>query len=161
MSEDTYPDPSYNKVFETLVEGRDDLVGLVAYALYKWHKREWLLRLRGQREPMPSDEEAFLATVFADLDSYKERAKKALVQYGEAYVDDVRPQIAVEAIEGRISDVALRVEKSGAWTKQIGVGVVSSIVTTALLVLVAIGVQASGIDFIDFIRAFDNHHIVK
>lgn len=78
-----------------------------------------------------------------------------MAEYGEGYVEDVRRQIAVEAIEGRISEAALRVENSGKWTKQIVAGVASSIITTALLVLVAIGVQAAGIDFIDFIRAFE------
>src|SRR3546814_8689464 len=54
------PDPGereYNRIFEMLVTASDDLVGLVAYALYKRHKRDWLLALRSKREPTPEDAE--------------------------------------------------------------------------------------------------------
>jgi hypothetical protein len=144
--------PRYNKVFETLVSGREDLVGLIAYALYKWHKREWLLRLREKREPTGSDEEAFLATVFADIDSYGERAKEVLAKYGEVYVEDARPQIERQAIQGRMEDAAERVERAGHWGRQIVTGVASSVATTVVFVLLAIGLQAAGIDLIDILN---------
>ena len=74
--------PTYNPVFEKLVTDSDDLVGLVAYALYKDHKRRWLFRLRETlREPTESDEQAFLASVQADLESYRDRANDAIVAY--------------------------------------------------------------------------------
>src|SRR3546814_15200792 len=80
------PDPGereYNRIFEMLVTASDDLVGLVAYALYKRHKRDWLLALRSKREPTPEDAEAFLTTVVPSLDSYRERARVALVERAE------------------------------------------------------------------------------
>src|SRR3546814_19506040 len=89
-----------------LVTASDDLVGLVAYALYKRHKRDWLLALRSKREPTPEDAEAFLTTVVTSLDSYRERARVALVEYGSGYVEDARPQTAIEAHEGRLAEAA-------------------------------------------------------
>src|SRR3546814_15750943 len=74
----TTPDPGereYNRIFEMLVTASDDLVGLVAYALYKRHKRDWLLALRSKREPTPEDAQAFLTTVVTSLHSYRERAR--------------------------------------------------------------------------------------
>ena len=154
----TAPDPGereYNRVFEMLVTDSDDLVGLVAYALYKRHKRDWLLALRTKREPTPEDAEAFLTTVVTSLDSYRERARVALVEYGSGYVEDARPQIAVDAIEGRIAEAAAKVEESGSWLRQVGVGVTSSIITTALLLLLAVAVQAAGVDFLEYLRLFN------
>ena len=39
----------YNTVYEKLVQRDDDLIGLIAYALYKQHRRDWLIAYR-QRE---------------------------------------------------------------------------------------------------------------
>src|SRR3546814_17703337 len=85
-----------------LVTASDDLVGLVAYALYKRHKRDWLLALRSKREPTPEDAEAFLTTVVTSLDSYRARARVALVDSGSGYVEAARPPIAIRSAERRI-----------------------------------------------------------
>ncbi len=50
--------PDYNKVLEAYVDETDneiDLQGLVAYALYKRQKRDWIVRYRNAhdgRQPM-------------------------------------------------------------------------------------------------------------
>jgi hypothetical protein len=47
----------YNTVYEKLVQRDDDLIGLIAYALYKQHKRDWLIayRQREGREPSAAE----------------------------------------------------------------------------------------------------------
>ena len=39
---------SYNFIYEQLVKSEDDLVGLVAYAIYKKHKIEFITRMKGK-----------------------------------------------------------------------------------------------------------------
>lgn len=145
--------PQYNPIFERLVADPNDLAGLAAYALYKDHKRRWLLKLREKREPTKADEETFLAGVQAALDSYREQARDALVAYAEAYVSEVRGQIESDAIAGRIDSSARRIEDAGGWARQITVGVASSLVTTAVLVFLTLGAQIAGIDLLDYLSA--------
>jgi hypothetical protein len=46
-----------NSVFENLVKGDTDVVGLVAYSIYKQNKHDWLVALRRQRGREPTDVE--------------------------------------------------------------------------------------------------------
>lgn len=48
--------PGYNKAMEILLDGDDDLVGLVAYALYKQSKRDWIVSYRRQYGRPPNDD---------------------------------------------------------------------------------------------------------
>ena len=48
-----------NPVFEQLVAGDADIVGLVAYSIYKQHKRDWLIAFKQTKSRMPSEDETF------------------------------------------------------------------------------------------------------
>ena len=43
----------HNRVYDHLVEGEDDVIGLITYSLYKQDKRDWLMAWKRQhgREP--------------------------------------------------------------------------------------------------------------
>ena len=45
------PDSQYNTVYERLVLRDDDLVGLIAYALYKQRKRAWVVDFQIPEKP--------------------------------------------------------------------------------------------------------------
>lgn len=53
--------PDYNPIFEKLVDGNDDqrneLIGIVAYALYKKAKREWAMDLWNRTGRKPTEEQ--------------------------------------------------------------------------------------------------------
>jgi len=52
------PDNDRNPVFEQLVSGDSDIVGLVAYSIYKQHKRDWLIAFKHAKGRTPTDEES-------------------------------------------------------------------------------------------------------
>ena len=47
-----------NPVFEQLVAGDADIVGLVAYSIYKQHKRDWLIAFKRAKSRAPTEDEA-------------------------------------------------------------------------------------------------------
>lgn len=48
---------NYNFIYEKLVKSEDDLVGLIAYAIYKKHKIEFITRIKEEEGREPSQEE--------------------------------------------------------------------------------------------------------
>lgn len=66
----------YNFIYQRLIESNDDLVGLVAYGLYKRHKIEFITKIKEKEERDPSDEEcnAFFISSTTDSQIAKYRA---------------------------------------------------------------------------------------
>ena len=52
------PDSDRNQVFEQLVAGDADIVGLVAYSVYKQNKRDWLIAFRRVKGRVPTEDES-------------------------------------------------------------------------------------------------------
>lgn len=46
-----------NEVFTSLVSGDDDIVGLVAYSIYKQNKHDWLIAFNKQKDREPFEDE--------------------------------------------------------------------------------------------------------
>jgi hypothetical protein len=53
---------THNPMFELLVQGESDVTGLLAYALYKQNKRDWLIAFQAThgRDPDGAETEAFI-----------------------------------------------------------------------------------------------------
>ncbi len=60
--EPVLPEDRRNPMFELLVQGESDVAGLLAYALYKQNKRDWLIAFQAThgRDPAPAETEAFI-----------------------------------------------------------------------------------------------------
>ncbi|MFN3613535.1 MAG: hypothetical protein ACK4WC_03105 [Rubrimonas sp.] len=150
----TGPDgPAHNRAFDLLAGADHDVEGLLAYAYYKRHKRAWLLefqRARG-RDPDPVEVRAFAdgACVEDQLARYRQQAQNALVAYAGVYVDQAAPDIAREAVTARIEEAAGRIERQAELLPQVRVALVSTLMSTAILVVLAIGVRLMGIDLIE------------
>ena len=92
---------SYSKVYNLLVQGEDDLVGQLAYAIYKQQKIEKITRFTVQNKRPPSDEE--LASFMDNAESetqlrfYNDRAVSILKDFLEqsltAEVDEINNQL--------------------------------------------------------------------
>jgi hypothetical protein len=69
-----------NPVFALMVEGEDDITGLVAYALYKQSKRDWMMEFATRNGRSPNDEE---------IDSYilGERTPRRIATYRKLATD--------------------------------------------------------------------------
>lgn len=52
-------DPERNEVFTSLVNGDTDIVGLVAYSIYKQNKHDWLVAFNKLKSREPNEDEIF------------------------------------------------------------------------------------------------------
>ena len=95
---------SYSKVYRLLVHGEDDLVGQIAYAIYKQQKIENIARFTAVHNRLPNDEE--LASFMENAESenqrrfYNDRAVSILVDFLEkslaGKVDEIKNQLKSE-----------------------------------------------------------------
>lgn len=150
---------SKSPIFDRIIgENPDNVENLVAYALYKAHKRDWCAQFEkdNNRPPNSVDKLAFAGTAAIDsqIERYKKDAQDALGEYAGTLIDNERPYIEEEAISGRIEAAATRIESSGKFWKLVWQTVISSLLTTGILVILAFGVEIFGIDLIDSLRAF-------
>lgn len=146
-----------NPMFELLAgEDNEDIEGLVAYALYKRHKRQWAQKIRDEkhRNPTPDEEEGFaISNSTGDqCDRYRKDAQDILIGFANSFVEDQRPFIAKEAVAGELIEAAQKIRKSGSFWSLLIVGVSSTVITSVLLALLAFGTQVFGIDLIDALR---------
>jgi len=145
--------PAPNRVFDHLVEGDDDVIGLICYSLYKRDKRDWILAWRRQHdaEPTADQVEAFVAgqMTHAQRDRYRSAARQVLDAYASVAVEMEKPLIVREGIAGRVDEAVKRVESSGRWWKQFPAALLGGMLATAILVgviaiLVAFDIDIAG-----------------
>jgi hypothetical protein len=130
-------------LYDRLVEAEDDLVGLIAYALYKQHKRDWLAAFSTDTGRQPRDEEvhAFMLGEGTDkqLRGYRAQAAVVLRSYTDSVVAEERPQAIVEAVEGRIK-ASLR------WWKFIPASIAAAVLVLGALAALAYVLPMLGVD---------------
>lgn len=153
-------DARYNRVFETYVASEEDLVGLVAYALYKHRKRDWIVETKQSAGAKALDAAALdhferQMTLAQTVRDFRERAENALATYAEEYVDAQTPRIREEAISKEIFDAREGIRRSQHFWRQIFQSLIVSVVTAAVLVLLVIAAHIFGIDPIDGLRALN------
>lgn len=146
MPEQDNPTPSreYSRAFETLVEegDEDDVVGLLAYSLFKSSIRE---RVRlGQTVPIH-----LRTPTVAERDAYRGRATRILERYAEGAIAEAEPDITETARAAAKSEIITEIgsvktlvtDRTRAWPA-IGYGVAAwliSIVITVVVVLASPG----------------------
>lgn len=85
----------YNFIYEKLVEAEDDLVGLVAYGIYKRHKIEFITEIKETKMRDPNDDEC--ASFF--VSSTTESQLKKYRNDAEALLSDMVMNAAGEEIQ--------------------------------------------------------------
>ncbi|MBA1346299.1 MULTISPECIES: hypothetical protein [Rhizobium] len=104
-------------VLEFYIEGEDDLIGLLAYALYERQKRDFVLSHR-KRNAGRSPDEAELAAVNSNYlstdlrNTLRDRASQILSSYAETYVEAMEPQIRLTAVNSDALRQVRSIEKS-------------------------------------------------
>lgn len=72
----------YNSIYEQLVKSEDDLIGLIAYAIYKKHKIEFITSIKEKqgREPTTDECKIFFnaSTTESQLAKYRNDAQSIL-----------------------------------------------------------------------------------
>uniref|UniRef100_UPI003BAADCBB hypothetical protein n=1 Tax=Stappia sp. TaxID=1870903 RepID=UPI003BAADCBB len=161
----------YNRIFEFYAESNGDdldLVGLVAYALYKRQKRDWILRHQNETGARPTDSE--MAAVIGNYltedmrTTLRERAQDFLSEYGEAFAEAAEPEIVEEALNSEMvrkaeacqrsaeethARILSEVSRNGGWWRQIWASLVSAFVWTFILIVILVGAKLFGIDPLD------------
>ena len=146
----------YNEIFEKLVPDDDDLVGMIAYALYKQSKRAWLLRFVMEEGRPPTSEETFQTYVRSqgsmELGRLRTQAESLLLEYSGVVLDNERPAIRAQALETAHVDEARRlneqVERNTRWYKAILTGVISAFVYSLLLIAAVLVFTWAGVDIL-------------
>ncbi|MEM6440086.1 MAG: hypothetical protein AAF763_10390 [Pseudomonadota bacterium] len=146
-----------NPVYDLLVgDDPEDLQSLVAYALYKAHKREWAAAHRAKHGENPGAEEegAFADAVSIDrqIDAYKQGASDRLLAFANSIVEERRPEMEREAVLGRAEEAAARIESGASFWRQVWVALISTLLTTIILVVLTLAAALFGIDVIDGFR---------
>lgn len=126
---------------------------MVAYALYKRHKREWArdVRERTGSDPTPEQDAEFAGVVATEssLQRFRDSAGDMLVAFANQVVDEERPSIEEDAVPKRVETAVSSFEKSNALWRQFLVSLVTSVVTIAVLVLFTLSAGVFGIDVVD------------
>ena len=154
----------YNRIYETLVpdDRSDDLAGLIAYALYKRSKKEFVADLwqRERRKPDDSDLRQYVRYwTESRLKALQSEAQAALNAYGSAFIDSSTPEIREAAIKDEVrgirAEVAAEVRKSGewpAWRWSVVAGIAAAACYTGLLILAASIIKLAGIDLLSLLK---------
>lgn len=128
----------HNRAYEQLVSGDDDLIGLIAYALYKKDKRDFYLSWQEQHGTPPGADHvrAFTATVLTlgQQLRYRTAARDMIDAYAKTVADAEKPLIERGAVTERFEEAARKVEESVRWYRQIPAGIVAGLVFAAVLI---------------------------
>ena len=140
-----------NRVYERLVESEEDLIGLLAVGLYEQHRMDWFARLREQTgsEPTPDQSNVFLAGVLVDrqLEAYRGRASEVLARYADTVLETQLPQVAQNAVSGRLEHAVQRVERSGRFSRLLLAGFLGALLFVLLVVAGLAAARYAGVNF--------------
>ncbi len=154
-------------VFSHLIEGENDLIGIVAYSIYKQEKRDWLMRWEATHGEPPSTGEVE-AFVLANLtEGQKQRYRIAAQSVLDGYegqfsarpVDDRIPTPPASPIEtglarrietaaDRVETAAVKVRRAGWFGAQVVAGAIGAIVVALIVGGVWYGLEVSGVDIL-------------
>ncbi|MBB3166412.1 hypothetical protein E0I74_14745 [Rhizobium laguerreae] len=149
-------------VLEFYIEGEDDLIGLLAYALYERQKRDFVLSHR-KRNAGRSPDEAELAAVNSNYlstdlrNTLRDRASQILSSYAETYVEAMEPQIRLTAVNSDALRQVRNIEKSikrrlGFW-RQVRAGFAVTLLLLLLFGAAAIAAVFFQSDIVDAWKA--------
>ncbi|UEM08197.1 hypothetical protein JL101_036195 (plasmid) [Skermanella rosea] len=151
----------YNRIYESLVPetGDDDLVGMIAYALYKQSKREWLVSFEREHgvRPSQSDVDAYVRSQTQyEIKRLRSQAESMLSAYAYYVVDQETPAIRESAINNHVLDEATKtlqtVKKQGRWRHQFTAGAVGAFGYTLLLIALALILKLAGVDLLSIVE---------
>ena len=148
-------------VLEFYVEGEDDLVGLLAYALYERQKRDFVVGHR-RRNTGRSPGEAELAAInsnylSSDLRStLRSRASQILSSYADIYVEAAEPQIQIAAVNSealrQVRDIQSSLTRRSGFWRQVRVGFA---VTFLMILLLGAAIVAAVLFHSDIVDAWN------
>jgi hypothetical protein len=129
-----------NRAYDQLVSSDDDLIGLIAYALYKKDKRDFYVGWLEKHGSAPQSDhlKAFTASVLTlgQQLRYRTAARDMIDAYAKTVSDAEKPLIEKGAVTERFEQAARKVEESIRWYRQIPAGIVAGL--TFVVVFIAV-----------------------
>lgn len=133
--------PGASRTFEKLVAGEDDLVGLIAYSLYKRAKQEWSVDSRSQEE---ADKYCEIATG-AHVANLRTSAETKLNDFAQGiydqYESELRQELTREISSGLkqelLAELRGHITDRTRFLSSVAAGVVAWIVSLLITLLVA------------------------
>lgn len=128
----------YSKAFENMVNGPDDVVGLLAYALYKQTIAEDSLR---GHPPTPAQRDPGSQAVAL----FRSSAEQKLSNFAASVVEDAREGLQQTAVLDKLSDVEVKLKSHISEKTSFGMALVTNVVgwlvtlaITVIFILVAV-----------------------
>lgn len=141
---------AYNQIYNRLVNGNNDAVGMFAYAIYKQQKIAFLESIRNTRNNEPTSEEidAFHRTSMLELtiNGYREQAEALVTAFLNEALNEKIEQIQDAAKESviisHLNDIKLQVTEKRTlkgWLADVTSTVINNILTIALIGFIMFG----------------------
>lgn len=130
----------YNFIYNKLVTAEDDLVGLIAYGIYKKHKIEFITKIKEEQQREPIDEEChafFVAsTTDTQLDNYRSQAETMLSEMVGNIAREEIVNFEKEMLQNYKNEIASCVpsDKRTFWLSM-GAGVVSTLLFSFIVAI--------------------------
>lgn len=132
-----------------LVKGDNDMVGHVAYALYKRDKLAFIEKINAQKSRGPTDEELSAFIIASNLqlrsDAYRSEAEQALQTFSQEVLNDSM----IDLERKHEKDLAAELSKSRSWLRAIAESLVANLLAVAVLALIAVVVYGTRIGFVN------------
>lgn len=130
------PERGYNYIYQKIVNGPDDIVGLIAYGIYKRKKIEHIEEFRGKHGhgPCDADLQAFHEISCGHVEEYRESADQLMFQSFRAIHDSTISRMQ-EDCESEVKE-----RMKGTFWRSVWSSVVGTVLTALLVgaVIVAI-----------------------
>lgn len=142
---------NYNKVYESLVTSEDDIVGFIAYGLYKKSKQKYITTFEQKYSKRPSDEDISIhvsCSELPSLDNYRAEAKRLLELLLEQAVSDKEAKLE-EIFQKRLwryvkdHEPPSWIDKIYTFIKSSFSGVLGNFFTTVIVILVLYSFSSS------------------
>lgn len=142
-SEANPPAVLQRQVYKALVQNENDLVGLVAYALYKRDKIQFIRTIHGEVGRPPNQDQLDCFTIAALLDSQiaalRTQSEKLLETFTEAMLEEAAEGIVAEYQ----SELTAELRKSKSWTRAAAENLIGNLLAFAVMALVALIIYGS------------------
>lgn len=128
-----------SRSLKRLSSGKDDLVGLIAYGLFKYEQSEWAVKTRPTRDDVERHHEQLQETRIESLRSNAEyRLTDWASELEKQWREDQYRDLANQVVADHSANVIREVRKASGFWKSVGAGVVSWGLTAVITVVVVL-----------------------
>lgn len=144
--------PIPHRTYSSLVQGDADLVGLVAYALYKRDKLKFCDQFKAKNSRSPDDAELSIFIYGSNLDTrlqgYRAEAEKLLETLTEFQLEDAINQLQADFNE----KLATKLSEAKSWGRSILEALLGSVVVAVVWAAVVLALYTNKVGWTEILR---------